>query len=36
MELKGIIIAATNGDKFPEIANDNPTKLYNKESPKLM
>ena len=36
MELKGIIIAATNGDKFPLIAKLNPTILYRMDSPKLM
>ena len=36
MVLKGIIIAATIGNKLPETAKLNPTTLYNKESVKLM
>jgi len=27
MVLNGIMMAATKGDKLPEMANDNPTKL---------
>jgi hypothetical protein len=34
--LKGMIIAATKGNKLPVMANDNPTTLYNKESAKLI
>ena len=35
MELKGINIAATKGDKCPVIAKESPVMLYNNESPKL-
>ena len=34
--LKGIIIAATKGNKLPVIANDNPTILYNNDNVKLI
>jgi hypothetical protein len=36
MVLRGIMMAATNGKRFPVIANDNPTTLYNKDNPKLI
>ena len=36
MVLKGIMIAAIKGNKFPVIANDNPTTLYNKDNAKLI
>lgn len=35
MELIGIKIAATTGDKFAVIAKDSPTILYKKETVKL-
>ena len=36
MVLNGIMIAATNGSKFPDNAKDNPTTLYINESVKLI
>jgi hypothetical protein len=35
IELTGIKMAATKGDRFPETANASPVKLYSKESIKL-
>ena len=32
--LNGIKMAAVKGVKFPVTANDNPTRLYKKDSPK--
>ena len=36
MVLKGIIIAANKGSKFPVMANDNPITLYNSDKVKLI
>ena len=34
--LKGIMMAATNGCRFPVMANDNPTTLYKSDNAKLI
>ena len=36
MVLRGIIIDATNGKRFPVIAKDNPTTLYKSDKTKLI
>jgi hypothetical protein len=36
MVLRGIMIAATNGKRFPVMANESPTTLYNKDNAKLI